>query len=76
MYFPVEQLSVNTLLQGNWAILFHNRLNRACQSLSTCQKLQCLYENLMSNNFRKTAVLKKISVVNERQKTKDSTKKI
>ena len=30
MYFPVEQLSVNTLLQGNWAILFHNRLNRAC----------------------------------------------
>ena len=30
----------------------------------------------MSNNFRKTAVLIKISVVNERQKTKDSTKKI
>ena len=24
----------------------------------------CLYENLMSNNFRKTAVLKKISTVN------------
>ena len=24
------------------------------------EKLQCLYENLMSNNFRKTAVLKKI----------------
>ena len=30
----------------------------------TCEKLQCLYENLMSNNFRTTAVLKKISVVN------------
>ena len=30
----------------------------------TCEKLQCLYENLMSNNFRKTAVLKKISIVN------------
>ena len=29
-----------------------------------CEKLQCLYENLMSNNFRTTAVLKKISVVN------------
>ena len=28
------------------------------------EKLQCLYENLMSNNFRKTAVLKKISIVN------------
>ena len=25
----------------------------------TCEKLQCVYENLMSNNFRKTAVLKK-----------------
>ena len=23
------------------------------------EKLQCLYENLMSNNFRKTAFLKK-----------------
>ena len=30
-------------------------------SRQTCEKL---YENLMSNNFRKTAVLKKISVVN------------
>ena len=28
------------------------------------EKLQCLYENLMSNNFCKTAVLKKISIVN------------
>ena len=29
------------------------------------EKLQCLYENLMSNNFHKTAaVLKKISIVN------------
>ena len=28
-------------------------------SRQTCEKLQCLYENLMSNNFRKTAVLKK-----------------
>ena len=26
----------------------------------TREKLQCLYENLMSNSFRKTAVLKKI----------------
>ena len=28
-------------------------------SRQTCEKLQCLYENLMSNNFRKTPVLKK-----------------
>ena len=33
-------------------------------SRQTCEKLQCLYENRMSNNFRKTAVLKKISIVN------------
>ena len=33
-------------------------------SRQTREKLQCLYENLMSNNFRKTAVLKKISIVN------------
>ena len=33
-------------------------------SRQTREKLQCLYENLMSNNFRKSAVLKKISIVN------------
>ena len=33
-------------------------------SRQTREKLQCLYENLMSNNFRKTPVLKKISIVN------------
>ena len=33
-------------------------------SRQTREKLQCLYENLMSNNFRKTVVLKKISIVN------------
>ena len=33
-------------------------------SRQTCEKLQCLYKNLISNNFRKTAVLKKISIVN------------
>ena len=29
-------------------------------SRKTREKLQCLYENLISNNFRKMAVLKKI----------------
>ena len=33
-------------------------------STQTCEKLQCLYENLMSNNFPKKVVLKKISIVN------------
>ena len=33
-------------------------------SRQTFEKLQCLYENLMSNNFRRTGVLDKISIVN------------
>ena len=33
-------------------------------SRQTREKLQCLNENLMSNNFRRTAVLKKILFVN------------
>ena len=33
-------------------------------SRQTHEKLQCLYENLMSKNFHKTAVLIKISIVN------------
>ena len=33
-------------------------------SRQMCEKLQCLYENLMSNNLRKKAVVKKISIVN------------
>ena len=33
-------------------------------SRQTCEKLQCLYESLTSNNSHKTAVLKKISIVN------------
>ena len=34
--------------------------NAILTSRQTREKLQCLYENLMSNNFRRTAVLKKI----------------
>ena len=33
--------------------------NAILTSRQTCEKLQCLYENLMSNNFPNTAVLKK-----------------
>ena len=33
-------------------------------SRQTREKLQCSYEKLMSNNFHKTAVLNKISIVN------------
>ena len=34
--------------------------NAILTSRQTGEKLQCLYENLMSNNFRKTALLEKI----------------
>ena len=36
-------------------------LDAILTSRQTCEKLQCLYENLMSNNFHKTALLKKKS---------------
>ena len=39
------------------------------------EKLQCLYENLISNNFCRTAVLKKISIVNKSFTPKESIKK-
>ena len=38
--------------------------NAILTSRQMLEKLQCLYENLMSKNFCKMAVLKKISVVN------------
>ena len=39
------------------ASLFIANLNLVLTSRQTREKLQCLYENLMWNNFRKTAVL-------------------
>ena len=38
--------------------------NAILTSRQTRERLQCLYENLMSNNFGKTAVVKRISIVN------------
>ena len=42
------------LKQTDLVTVFHAIL----MSRQTCEKLQCLSENLMSNNFRKTAVPK------------------
>ena len=42
-------------------------------SRQTRENLQCLYENLMSNSFRKMTVLKNIWTVNESFTLKDST---
>ena len=40
------------------------------------EKLQCLYANVMSNNFRKTHVLKKKEgIINQSYSAKDSTNK-
>ena len=44
-------------------------------SRQTREKLQSLYENLMSNNFRKVAVLKKIWIANSSYTPKESTEK-
>ena len=38
--------------------------NAILMSTQMCEKLQCLYENLMLHNFHKTAFVKKISIVN------------
>ena len=59
-------------LQASFSRLRVRKANRPCHAVfdailtirQTREKFECLYENLMSNNFRKTAVLKKISVVN------------
>ena len=48
------------LKQIDLVTVFHATLT----SRQTCEKLLCLNENLMSNNFRKTAVLKKIGLAN------------
>ena len=44
-------------------------------SRQTCEKLQCLYENLMSNNSRKTAVPKKNSNCKLKLQSKELCKK-
>ena len=53
----MEVLSINDLLELFQLI----DLVTVFDAILT-KKLQCLYENLMSDNFRKTAILKKISI--------------
>ena len=43
-----------------WQIDLITVFNAILMSRQTREKLQCWYENLMSNNFRKTTLLKKI----------------
>ena len=52
-------------------------LDAILPSRQTHEKLQCLYENRISNNFRKTAVLKKNVICKLKLHSyKDSTEKI
>ena len=46
--------------RSEWSIDLVTVFDAILTSRQTREKLQCLYENLMSNNFRKTALLKKI----------------
>ena len=46
-----------------WSIDLVTVFDAIFTSRQTCDKLQCLYENLMSSYFRETTVLKKIWIV-------------
>ena len=48
----------------NFAIDLVTVFDAILTSRQMCEKLQCLYENHMTNNFHKTAVLKKVSILN------------
>ena len=67
---PLISIGLCHLCTGIALITFHILIDLVTvfdailTSRQTRDKLQCLYENLMSNNFRKTAVLNKISIVN------------
>ena len=61
---PSRALKPNDLFLDGFEIDLVTVFDAILTSRQTCKKLQCLYDNLKSNNFRKTAVLKKISIVN------------
>ena len=54
-----EKTKIQQAVRGRYLNLV-KVLEAILTSRQPCEKLQCLYENLMSNNFRKTAVLKNI----------------
>ena len=56
----VDQLFPTLFCTSAFEIVLVTVLEAILTSKQPREKLQCLYENLISNNFRKTAVLKKI----------------
>ena len=55
----LEKVSINFNLLDGFGIDLATVFDAILTRRQTREKLQCLYKNLMSNNFRKTAVLKK-----------------
>ena len=76
--FYLFLMMLNFLLASNRVRLIElvTLFDAILTSRQTREKLQCLYENLMSNNLRSTAVLEKIWIVNESFTPKNSTEKI
>ena len=58
----VDQLFPTLFYTSAFEIVLVTVLEAILTSKQPREKLQCLYENLISNNFRKTAVLKKMDV--------------
>ena len=58
-YFPFPWVNLSAPVMRYEMTRVHVRMFISLTSKQTREKLQYLYENLMSNNFRKTAVLKK-----------------
>ena len=73
-----------TRTNRSWRIVRFSKDNRPCHGFprhlddgkQKREKLQCLYENLMSNNFRKTAVLTKNINCKLKLQSKGLSKKI
>ena len=58
-YFAVSVIQESCLFVKKFSIGLITVFDAILTSRQTREKLQCLHKNLMSNNFRKTAVLKK-----------------
>ena len=58
-HIPVSSVSIKVVRPTQQIIDVVKVFDAILTSRPMCEKLQCLYENLMSNNFLKIAVLKK-----------------
>ena len=70
--FPVFR---SKLIRSDCGIDLVTVFDAILTSRQACEKLQCLCQNLMSNNFRKTAVLTKKFSCKLKLQSKDCPKK-